>query len=83
MQAGTLRSVPLKDFVAAVSEGIVDGEVLLDLCYEEDSRADVDMNFVMTAAGKMVELQATAEHQVFDDVQLAKIMAFARQACRS
>ncbi len=79
VQAGTLRSVPLKDFVAAVSVGIVDGEVLLDLCYEEDSRADVDMNFVMTAAGKMVELQATAEHQVFDDVQLAKMMAFARQ----
>jgi ribonuclease PH len=79
VQAGTLSSVPLKDFVAAVSVGIVDGEVLLDLCYEEDSRADVDMNFVMTAAGKMVELQATAEHQVFDDAQLAKMMAFARQ----
>jgi ribonuclease PH len=79
VQAGTLNSVPLKDFVAAVSVGIVDGEVLLDLCYEEDSRADVDMNFVMTAAGKMVELQATAEHQVFDEAQLAKMMAFARQ----
>src|SRR5438067_2918358 len=79
VQAGTLSSVPLKDFVAAVSVGIVDGEVLLDLCYEEDSRADVDMNFVMTAAGKMVELQATAEHQVFDDAQLAQMMAFARQ----
>lgn len=79
MQAGTLSTVPLKDFVAAVSVGIVDGEVLLDLCYEEDSRADVDMNFVMTAAGKMVELQATAEHQVFDDEQLSKMMAYARQ----
>src|SRR5436190_14686982 len=45
VEAGTLTSVPLKDFVAAVSVGIVDGEVLLDLCYEEDSRADVDMNF--------------------------------------
>jgi len=44
-----LTSVPLRDFVAAVSVGIVDGEILLDLCYEEDSRADVDMNFVMTA----------------------------------
>src|SRR5256885_734390 len=79
VEAGTLTSVPLKDFVAAVSVGIVDGEVLLDLCYEEDSRADVDMNFVMTAGNKMVELQATAEHQVFDDAQLAKMMAFARQ----
>ncbi len=79
VEAGTLKVAPLKDFVAAVSVGIVDGEVLLDLNYEEDSRADVDMNFVMTAAGKMVELQATAEHQVFDDGQLAKMMAYARQ----
>jgi ribonuclease PH len=79
VEAGTLTSVPLRDFVGAVSVGIVDGEVLLDLCYEEDSRADVDMNFVMTASGKMVELQATAEHRVFDDQQLAKMMTFARQ----
>ena len=79
VDAGTLAAIPLKDLVAAVSVGIVDGEVLLDLCYEEDSRADVDMNFVMTAGGKMVELQATAEHQVFDDAQLAKMMAFARK----
>jgi ribonuclease PH len=79
VQAGTLSAGPLKDFVAAVSVGIVDGEVLLDLCYEEDSRADVDMNFVTTSGGKMVELQATAEHQVFDDAQLSKMMSFARQ----
>lgn len=83
VQAGTLPSVPLKDFVAAVSVGIVDAEVLLDLCYEEDSRADVDMNFVMTAGGKMVELQATAEHQVFDDAQLSKMMAYARQGVQA
>jgi ribonuclease PH len=62
-----------------VSVGIVDGEVLLDLCYEEDSRADVDMNFVMTASGKMVELQATAEHRVFDDAQLEKMLGLARK----
>jgi ribonuclease PH len=79
VEAGTLAAVPLKDFVGAVSVGIVDGEVLLDLCYEEDSRADVDMNFVMTGSGKMVELQATAEHQVFDDAQLAKLMSFAKK----
>ena len=72
VEAGTLPSVPLKDYVAAVSVGIVDGEILLDLCYEEDSRADVDMNFVMTAAGKMVEVQATAEHQVFDEAATSK-----------
>src|SRR6476619_3079995 len=79
VQAGTLTSVPFRDYLAAVSIGIVDGEILLDLCYEEDSRADVDMNFVMTASGKMVELQATAEHQVFDDAQLAKMLGLARK----
>ena len=79
VDAGTLTSVPLRDFVAAVSVGIVDGEILLDLCYEEDSRADVDMNFVMTAGHKMVEVQATAEHQVFDEQQLAKMMSYAKQ----
>jgi ribonuclease PH len=79
VEAGTLASVPLRDFVAAVSVGIVDGEILLDLCYEEDSRADVDMNFVMTAGGKMVEVQATAEHQVFDDQQLGKMLGLAKK----
>ena len=57
----------------------MDGEILLDLNYEEDSRADVDMNFVMTAGNKIVELQATAEHQVFDESQLAKMMSLSRQ----
>jgi ribonuclease PH len=79
VEAGTLAAVPLRDSVAAVSVGIVDGEILLDLCYEEDSRADVDMNFVMTGSGKMVEVQATAEHQVFDDAQLSKMLALARK----
>src|SRR6516162_9626764 len=79
VEAGTLPTVPLRDFVAAVSVGMVEGEILLDLAYEEDSRADVDMNFVMTAGGKMVEVQATAEHQVFDDLQLQKMLALARK----
>ena len=83
IDAGTLSAAPIKDFVAAISVGIVDGEVLLDLNYEEDSRADVDMNFVMTAGNKIVELQATAEHQVFDDAQLAKMMSLARQGIHS
>ena len=78
VDAGTLTSVPLRDFVAAVSIGIVDGEIMLDLSYEEDSRADVDMNFVMTAGHKLVEIQATAEHRVFDEKQLADMMALAR-----
>src|SRR5438105_14740178 len=79
VDAGTLTAVPLRDFVAAISVGIVDGEVLLDLAYEEDSRADVDMNFVMTAGKKMVEVQATAEHRVFDDQQFTQMLTLARK----
>jgi ribonuclease PH len=79
VEAGTLTASPLRDFVAAISVGIVDGEILLDLCYEEDSRADVDMNFVMTAGKKLVEVQATAEHQVFDEAQLGKMIGLACQ----
>jgi len=82
-EAGTLKAVPLKDFVEAVSVGIVDGTPLLDLSYEEDSRADVDMNFVMTSANKFVEVQATAEHQVFDDDHLQAMIRLARQGLQS
>jgi ribonuclease PH len=83
VEAGTLTSVPLRDFVAAVSAGIVGGEPLLDLSYEEDSRADVDMNFVMTAGHKFVEVQATAEHQVFDEIQFDKVLHLARHGMNS
>jgi ribonuclease PH len=83
VEAGTLTSVPLRDYLAAVSVGMVDGEILLDLCYEEDSRADVDMNFVMTAGRKLVEVQATAEHQVFDEEQLGKMIALAGQGVQA
>jgi ribonuclease PH len=83
VEAGTLTSVPLRDYVGAVSVGIVDGEIMLDLAYEEDSRADVDMNFVMTAGYKFVEVQATAEHQVFDENQLARMIAFAKQGVQT
>ena len=69
----------LRDFVAATSVGIVDGEILLDLCYEEDSRADTDMNFVMTGAGKLVEVQATAEKDPYEEQQLLKMIAIARK----
>lgn len=83
VEAGRLTSVPLRDFIAAVSVGIVDGEVLLDLSFEEDSRADVDMNFVMTAGRKLVEVQATAEHQVFDEQQLDKMLSMAREGVQA
>lgn len=83
VEAGTLTSVPLRDFVAAVSVGIVDGELLLDLNYEEDSRAEVDMNFVMTAGHKIVEVQATAERRVFDEQQLSRMIALASDGVES
>ncbi len=81
--AGTLAALPLRDYVAAVSVGIVDGEILLDLCYEEDSRAEVDMNFVMTAQRKLVEVQATAERQVFDEAQLQRMITLAGQGVQA
>ena len=83
IDAGTLSAAPLRDFVAATSIGIVDGEILLDLCYEEDSRAEVDMNFVLTGAGRIVEIQATAEQHPFDDQQLKKMMDLARKGVES
>ena len=69
---------PLLDYVAATSVGMLADAPLLDLCYEEDSQADVDMNVVMTGAGRFIELQATAEHQTFDDRQMSELIALAR-----
>jgi ribonuclease PH len=69
---------PLLDSVAATSVGIVGGEAMLDLCYEEDSRAEVDMNVVMTGKGKFVEIQATAEKAPFDDERMAILLGLAR-----
>jgi len=76
---GTLPSLPLRDAVAAISVGIVDGEPLLDLAYEEDSRAEVDMNFVLTGSNQFIEVQATAEHKPFSDEQLAAMTSLARK----
>lgn len=75
---GALKSLPMRDYVVATSVGIVNGAPMIDLCYDEDSRADVDMNVVMTGSGKFIELQATAEHSAFDDRQLADLIALAR-----
>jgi len=75
---GTLKKSPIRDCVAATSVGLVNGEAMLDLCYQEDSRAEVDMNVVMTGAGQFVELQATAEKVTFDDSDLASLLALAR-----
>ena len=75
---GVLRASPIRDTVAAVSVGIICGEPMIDLAYEEDSRAEVDMNVVMTGSGRFVEVQATAEQKSFDDSQLGLLLALAR-----
>jgi ribonuclease PH len=73
-----IKSMPLRDYVAATSVGLVGGVAMLDLCYEEDSQAGVDMNVVMTGAGRFIEVQATAEHTPFDDAQMATLIGLAR-----
>ena len=73
-----LPSLPLTDSVAAVSVGLVDGKPILDLTYQEDSRAEVDMNVVMTGSGEFVEVQATAEGSPFSQEQLDQLLALAR-----
>jgi ribonuclease PH len=83
VDAGTLSAAPIRDFVAATSVGIVDGEVMLDLSYEEDSRAEVDMNLVMTSGKKFVEVQASAERKPFDDAQMKKMIDLARRGVES
>src|SRR6201999_182122 len=77
--AGTLKTSPLKQMVAATSVGIVDGNVLLDLAYEEDSRAAVDMNVVMLASGGLIETQATAEQHSNTRTQLGQMLDFAEK----
>ncbi len=78
-QAGIIDEIPLKDYVAAISVGIVDGEKMLDLEYIEDSAAEVDMNVVMTGSGDFVEIQGTAEGKVFGRQDLDELLALAQK----
>lgn len=80
--AGMMRSVPLFDSVAATSVGIVDEQLLLDLVYEEDSRAQVDMNVVMTGSGQFVEVQASAEGRPYTTEELQKLLDLAGSGIR-
>ncbi len=82
MKKGALEENPVKDAVAATSVGIVDGKTLLDLTYDEDSRAEVDMNFVMTGSGKFVEVQGTAESAPFSKKKLEQLSEVAQQGIR-
>ncbi len=79
---GALPKVPLRDFVAAVSVGIVNGRAVLDLNYAEDASADVDMNLIMTGRGGFVEVQGTAERNPFHHADLARMLELGRQGTR-
>jgi len=74
-----INKIPVKDFVAATSVGIVNADLLLDLTYEEDSKAEVDMNIVMTGAGEFIEIQGTAERKTFNKDQADKLLTLAKK----
>ena len=82
VDSGVIESIPVKDSVAAISVGKVEGEVLLDLSYEEDSKAEVDMNVVMTGDGRLIEIQGTAEREPFSREQLDAMLSAAVAAGR-
>jgi len=79
LEKGVLETTPIKDEVAAISLGIKDGEVLIDLDYEEDSTCDTDMNIIMTGKGKFVEVQGTAEGEPFSKEEMNKIILLAEK----
>jgi ribonuclease PH len=79
MTKGTLKKSPLLSEVAAVSVGIVENTVILDLCYTEDSAAEVDMNIVCTGSGKFIEIQGTAEREPFDREQMNQMLELAEK----
>jgi ribonuclease PH len=74
-----IDQIPIREAIGAVSVGIVKGKPVLDLCYEEDSQADVDFNAVMTASGKFVEIQGTAEKEPFSRKQLDELLKLAEK----
>jgi len=76
---GSISEMPLKEFVAATSVGIFGGNLLLDLTYEEDSKADVDMNIVMTGNGDFIEIQGTSERRTFNKKQMDELLDLAKK----
>lgn len=79
MKKGLIENNPIKDYLAAISVGIVKNEPLLDLCYTEDSSAEVDMNIVMTGKGRIVEVQGTAESEPFSREMLDSLMSLSEK----
>jgi ribonuclease PH len=82
-QEGAFRTLPLTDTVAAVSVAVVGGRIVLDPCYQEDSTAEVDMNVVMTGAGRLVEVQGTAEGRPFTQAQLRRLLDLATAGAKA
>jgi ribonuclease PH len=80
---GLIKTIPVNDHLAAVSVGIVGGKPMLDLCYTEDSSAEVDMNLVMTGTGKIVEVQGTAEGEPFSKAELSKLLALGEKGIKA
>ncbi len=76
---GKIKSVPVADYVAATSVGILDGNLILDLCYEEDSKAEVDMNVIMTGSGDFIEIQGTAERKPFSKEKMDTMLELAKK----
>jgi ribonuclease PH len=83
LRNGLIDKTPLKDYLAAISVGVVNGEPRIDLCYSEDSMAEVDMNVVMTGDGKIVEIQGTAEGTPFSKTALDSLMKLAEEGINS
>ncbi|NWF97898.1 MAG: ribonuclease PH [Nitrospirae bacterium] len=82
LRNGLIDKTPLKDYLAAISVGVVNNEALIDLCYLEDSQAEVDMNIVMTGSGKFVEIQGTAEGNPFSNDTLSLLIKLAEQGIK-
>ena len=76
---GKISKVPVQDYIAATSVGVLAGNMILDLCYEEDSKAEVDMNVVMTGAGEFIEIQGTAERKPFSKEKMDSMLDFAKK----
>ncbi|MDD4201903.1 MAG: ribonuclease PH [Candidatus Omnitrophica bacterium] len=79
---GLIECIPIQDSVAAVSVGILEGKNILDLCYKEDSTAEVDMNIIMTGKGKFIEIQGTAEKDPFSEEQMQEMITLAKKGIK-
>lgn len=83
MEQGLLQENPIKKQVAAISVGVVNGAPCADLCYQEDSKADTDMNVIMSSLGGFIEVQGTAEGEEFDKEQLDTLLSLAAKGCEA